>query len=360
MVIHYDLGGWPLVALQAVTGLLSLRNYQAVPRLQAVPDNYFGRVTIIIPARDEAAHLPALLASLKSLDYPDTELMVVDDESRDGSGRIAESFGARVIRVDRLPHGWAGKCFACWTGAKAATGEWLLFTDADTVHAPESLSRALSAATSWEAGLLSLLPSQRCDTFWERLLLPYAFAGYFAGAWRINSTAGVPVANGQYMLFRRQQYARLGGHAAVSDSLIEDVALAHLAQHSGVKVVLLRAEDQLVVRMYQSLGTLWQGFSKNAARFLAIEPLSGLVTAISGMASLSAVPAALRARSSVVRVCLLLTPAACLLPWLRRYNVPSRFALMYPIAAFVFQAIACDSLRRLTRWSSVSWKGRQY
>jgi chlorobactene glucosyltransferase len=353
------LNGWLLVSVEALVGWLAARNYRALPELQNVVSAASDPVSIIIPARNEAADLPALLQSLHQLRYSDYEVVVVDDGSLDGTGEIAASHGARVIRVEGPDAGWTGKSFACWTGARATRGAWLLFTDADTIHGPDSLAAAVGEASIRRAGLLSLLPRQRCETFWERLLLPYAYALYFTGNVAVNKPGGNPVANGQYLLFRRHDYDRIGGHAAVRDSIIEDVALARLAARSGVHVVLMRAEKYLQVRMYQDLGGLWEGFAKNSFRFIAVSPRTGVLTVLAAIAFLAAFPEALR-RSGVLRLALLLTPAFSLLPWQRRFGVPPPFAFLYPLAALVFQAIALDSIRRTHTRRGTTWKGRRY
>jgi hypothetical protein len=203
------------------------------------------------------------------------------------------------------------------------------------------------------------LPRQACGTFWERLLLPYAYALYFVGAVAINRPGRPAVANGQYMLFRRPTYERVGGHGAVRSSLIEDVTLARLVQGNGERVGLARAEDALQVRMYAGLPALWEGFAKNAVRFVAVSPGTGLLTVLAGLLFGSAIPGSIRASNWAVRVGLMTVPTVGLLPWLRRYGVPPYYALLFPLAAAVFQLLALDSIRR-TLLGGTSWKGRRY
>ena len=354
-----DLG---ILAIQIMAGCLAERNIRMLAELDAAPTEGVdvGSVSIVVPARDEAQRLPALLASLARLRYPNRELIVVDDGSTDGTGDLASAAGARVIRLEGPPPGWTGKCYACHIGAQAASGEWLLFVDADTVHAPASLGLALAASSESKASLLSLLPRQRCQTFWERLLVPYAHALYFVGAIGINQPGGPAIANGQYLLFRRSDYQRIGGHEAVRGSVIEDVMLARLARDHGLPVILLRADEQLEVRMYEDLPSLWEGFGKNAFRFMRSSPLNGALTVIATVAFSSALPAAFRARSVWLRLALLLAPAAALVPWMRRFRVPIRFSLLHPLAAGVFQLIALDSVRRTFLHRGTLWKGRRY
>ncbi|PZS10287.1 MAG: hypothetical protein DLM70_00665, partial [Chloroflexi bacterium] len=232
-----------LVLAHILFGWLSWRNYRRMPHLdESLRCENFPSVSIVIPARNEESRLPALLRSLAALDYPDLEVVVVDDQSIDGTARVARDFGVRVIEGAEAPSGWTGKCWACWQGAAMTTGTYLLFTDADTVHGTRSLTRAIQAATSRRAALLSLLPRHRCETFWERLLVPYAYALYFAGGRR-----GTGIANGQYMLFEGDAYQRTGGHRAVRGSLVEDVDIASRIANAGERVLLLRAERDVSV-----------------------------------------------------------------------------------------------------------------
>lgn len=360
---HQSLIAWSVMGLQAVTGYLAGRNFRKIASLSdftAISREWTGHVSIVVPSRNEAEKLPDLLRSLSALRGVDADVMVVDDASTDGTAEVAARFGARVLRVPGPPAGWTGKTFACQTGASVTDGEWILFTDADTVHRPNSLRRALSAAAQLEAGLLSLLPRQRCETVWGRLLLPYAYALYFVGAFRVNRRFGPAIANGQYLLVRRSDYTRLGGHAAVRGSIVEDVALAKLARRNGVQVALLRAQDDVVVRMYAGLSLIWEGFSKNSFRFLQASPFSGLLTVLATISISASVPAALSGGPVARRAALMLVPALSLAGWMRRFDVPLRYALLHPVAAAVFQLLALDSIRRALTPGHTVWKGRRY
>ena len=144
-------------------------------RLEADPPapSAFPGVSIVIPARDEEHNLPSLLASLRAIDYPAYEVIVVDDNSSDRTAAVAEAGGARVLRGLPLPPGWNGKNWACHQAVKIATGELLLFTDADTVHRADGLRRAVGFLEAKNADLVSALPYHRCPTWWERLLGPF-------------------------------------------------------------------------------------------------------------------------------------------------------------------------------------------
>jgi chlorobactene glucosyltransferase len=175
-----------VLLVQIMLGRRSWRQYQMLSRLPTTASHAtsWPRVSIVVPARDEERHLAPLLASLRSLDYPDYEILVVDDNSADATASIAAAAGVRVQSGAPLPAGWAGKAFACHQGVAATDGEWILFTDADTVHASTSLRAAIAYARREDLDVLSLVPGQQCATFFERLLLPLAFSVVFAGSSR--------------------------------------------------------------------------------------------------------------------------------------------------------------------------------
>lgn len=361
MGIRHHLIAAAVIGVQAIVGWLAAHNYRKLPELRRTPGprTGHGRVTIVVPARNEAGRLPALLRSLAGLSYRDTEVIVVDDGSEDATRELARESHVRVVHVPQPPPGWTGKNYACQVGADAGSGEWLLFTDADTIHGPDSLDLALGLAANRNAGLVSLLPRQRCETFWERLLLPYSYALYFAGAYRVNQPGGPAIANGQYLLFRREAYMQVGGHAAVRASVIEDVSLARLASCHGSPVILARAEQDVEVRMYENLSSLWEGLSKNAFRFVSVSPQTGIPTILASLAIGSALPVAVPRQPLLVRVGLFVAPAVALIPWVRRFGAPGYFALLHPLAALTFQILALDSIYR-TVSGRARWKGRTY
>lgn len=320
---------------------------------------------MIIPARDEERRLPVLLASLVRQEGVASETIVVDDQSSDGTAAVAARFPVRVVSGRAPPEGWAGKCFACWQGAMVARGTWLLFTDADTRHEPGALPAALSAATEAGAGLFSMTLRQRCATFWERLLLPFAYQQYFVGLGPpARRGAGRGVANGQFLLCRADAYRRVGGHRAIRGSVIDDVALARLFVASGEPVVLARGEALAEVRMYESLAGIVRGFAKNSVRFLAVEPLAGAVVAAS--TALAAAPAGVAliglgrrdARQVAVAAAAYVASIPGYAAWLRCFGVPLVFAPLQPVAAAVFQGIALVAAWRAVAKRTTLWKGR--
>ncbi len=239
------------------------------------PANHL-ELSIIVPARDEEACLGDCLRSLAAQQGASYELIVVDDHSTDATRAIAESFSVRaiaesfsvrVIAADPLPVGWTGKCNAAWTGAKNAKGKWLLFTDADTQHTPDSIASGLREAQQCGAALLSYSPRQEVSGFWERALMPVIFAE-LAATYRpkdvCDPESSAAAANGQYLLIRRDVYDAIGGHAAVASAILEDVELAKRAKHAGYRLQ-FRWSDVVATRMYRSFPQMWEGWTKNLA-----------------------------------------------------------------------------------------------
>lgn len=228
-------------------------------------------VSVIVPARNEETCLGACLKSLVSQQNVAFEILVIDDHSTDRTREIAASFASpqlHVIEAGSIPKGWTGKNNAVTTGARQARGEWLLFTDADTVHIPGSLAAALKEAQENGAELLSYSPEQIAVTFWEMATLPVVFAELarqYSPSKVSDPNSPVAAANGQYILIRREAYEAVGGHAAVAGNILEDVALAHAVKSSGRKIRFRYAAGRVRTRMYRNYRQLRDGWTKNLA-----------------------------------------------------------------------------------------------
>jgi glycosyltransferase involved in cell wall biosynthesis len=226
-------------------------------------------VSVIIPARNEEACLGDCLKSLVAQTGVAFEIIVVDDHSTDRTRDIASSFPEIiVIEAGPLPQGWTGKNNAVTTGAGQARGQWLLFTDADTVHLAGSLARALAEAQVNSAELLSYSPEQIAVTFWEIATLPVVFAELarqYSPSTVSDPASPIAAANGQFILVRRETYDAIGGHAAVAGDILEDVALARAVKSSGRKIRFRYAPDAVRTRMYRNYRQLRDGWTKNLA-----------------------------------------------------------------------------------------------
>jgi len=240
----------------------------------ATPRFPIPEVSIIVPARNEEASLGDCLDSLTAQTGVPFEIIVVDDGSTDRTREIALSFAgvrvipARPLHEDEAGKAWTGKNNAVIAGAKEASAQWLLFTDADTVHQPRSLERALTEARKERADLLSYSPQQVVVTFAERAVMPVIFAelaARYPPRKVRDQNSGVAAANGQYILVRRAAYDAIGGHAAVVTEILEDVALARLFRNAGQRVYFRYGADAVRTRMYRNWAQLSEGWTKNLA-----------------------------------------------------------------------------------------------
>jgi glycosyltransferase involved in cell wall biosynthesis len=231
-------------------------------------------ISVIVPARNEEASLGACLESLVAQTDVSFEIIVVDDHSTDRTREIAEAFAlqanakTQVIEANALPNGWTGKNNAIISGVCSANGEWLLFTDADTMHLPGSLARALAEAKEHNADMLSYSPEQIAVSFWEMAILPVVFAELarqYPPSKVSDPNSPIAAANGQYILIRREAYDAVGGHATIANEILEDVALARAIKASGRKIFFRYAADAVRTRMYRNFAQLREGWTKNLA-----------------------------------------------------------------------------------------------
>jgi chlorobactene glucosyltransferase len=341
-------------------------------------------VSIVVPARNEAENISACLATLLASAYENREIIVVDDGSVDGTADIARileerSDGTlRLVDGEPLPAGWLGKCWACWQGYRAARGDVILFTDADTRHDDELLGHALGALRAERADLVSILPRQLMDSFWERIVQPQILTVLllrYRDFRRVNRTRNPRdvIANGQFMLFRREAYEAVGGHQAVRQDVTEDLALAQRIVAAGGRLFLAHAEELMDTRMYRSLAGIIEGWCKNLAigSRQTVDPwLRPALPWIIGAAILLfwCMPPALLLASTLRVLGVNGGPAAwsfiatavSILFWMAtnyRLRVPLLHALFYPVGAAIAAALF---FRSAFRGDNVHWRGRSY
>ena len=351
------------------------------PNLSDAPARSGQLVSVIIPARNEAAMIAGVVRSVLETSYSPFELLVVDDRSSDGTAAIVESFPPdprlRLVRGEELPEGWYGKPWACFQGYRHARGELLLFTDADTRHQPTLLGQAVGALEQENAAMVTVSPTQRCETFWERLVMPQI---WFLLALRYHPRtvnrarrASDVIANGQFILTSRSAYEVAGTHAAVRHEVAEDLALAQTYLAKGLKLHFAFAERLMETRMYQSLDHLIEGWSKNiylgGRRSFPDEPLRrALVPVMLVLAMLFwLVPSAALIAAAVDSALGQLAPAAlaatglsALFWMLISYGmrIPVLYGLGYPMGALMALYIILRSTWRGGR--KVEWRGRVY
>jgi chlorobactene glucosyltransferase len=339
-------------------------------------------VSIIVPARNERRNIERCARSILSSQYPHFEVIVVDDHSTDGTGEIARAIAGqdprlRVVDAAPLPPGWFGKQWACTNGARAARGEILLFTDADTWHAGDLLPRAMNLLLERNADLLTLGGHQEMHSFWERVIQPQMF-GLLAlryGGTEEVSNARKPeaaIANGQFILVRRETYDAMGGHEHVRDRVAEDLSMAQEWVRAGRRIVMVLAIKQFSTHMYASLGELVSGWRKNifaGGRTAAMGgrvgrtlfPIVLLAVPILGLLPIVAlVLSALGVLSTSWLVWSALSVAASLVFWGAIYHFMGEAAVsgvLYPLGLVMLFYIALGAIARGRR---VEWKNREY
>ena len=334
-------------------------------------------VSIILPVRNQARTVSDCVRSLVGLEYPNKEIIVVDGGSTDGTRELVQKFAHEITVVDEepLPVGWVGKNWACHLGYKKSRGELLLFTDGDSVHAIDSLARSVNYLRAENADLVTLAPGTILRSFWERLLQPPIFLliMILVGGKLVNDDNRLnAIGNGQYMLFRREAYDRIGGHYAVRDKIIEDYSLGRLLKRAGMRLRFVTASDALGVRMYASLGEIWRGWRKNFYTVSEKHMLPRAVTRIFLMFTFLVLPFAvlgygiLLAAATPLNAYLVSGLFMSALLWLgivtldNSIGVSPLYALMFPLAIIVYIFIGIDSTVRGSLGFGFSWKGRVY
>jgi glycosyltransferase involved in cell wall biosynthesis len=326
-------------------------------------------VSVIVPARNEETSLGACLESLVSQTGVDFEIILVDDGSTDRTREIARSFaGVRVVEPGPLPTGWSGKNNALVAGAKEARGEWLLFTDADTVHRAGSLARSLEEAQRQKAALLSYSPEQEVRGFWEKAVMPVIFAE-LASTFRpsdvSNSASSAAAANGQYILISREAYDAVGGHTAVACSLLEDVALARAVKASRRRIFFRYGGDAVRTRMYRSFAQLREGWTKNLVLLfpspvrLAALRFTEFVLILGGASIAIATALHSKWRPALIAAIVAVVLYGVLLKRIRRAHFSWDADALALIGLPVFSYLLLRS-RLLSRRGKIRWKGRTY
>ena len=338
-------------------------------------------LSVIVPARNEEDCLGACLTSLVAqsdeffLLGRDWELLVVDDGSMDRTRAIAESFpGVTVVDPAKLETGWTGKANACWTAAQQARGQWLLFTDADTVHELGNLRRAIHEAEKYSVGVLSYSPKQLVSGLWQRALMPLIFcelALAYPPEKVSNPELRIAAANGQFLLAKREAYKAIGGHAAVKGEILEDVELAFLAKRRKVGLRFRYAADALSTRMYRSVGAMIEGWTKNLALLFGNCLILAMwrvldITLLIGLPVL----AWLYWSYSVLHVPFFTAGWLLMLVWLRnlwrfyarvaKSNFPAMECAISPLALPLFVVLLYSSWFQNKVQHRVGWKGRTY
>jgi glycosyltransferase involved in cell wall biosynthesis len=350
-----------------------------MPRLDPIPAPLsppdptapLPKVSIIIAARNEAVDLPGCLDSLLAQDYADFEIIVVDGGSTDGTREVARARGprVRVLEEPPLPPGWTGKNWACQAGAQVATGEWILFTDADVRHHPTALRATMAWALQQKADLVTLAPRVETVTFWEEVVLPFSVQmvlTHFRAPRMNRPHPRTALANGQYWLTTRAAYRSVGGHAAVKDVIVEDVAIARKYRDAGRTLRIAWAPNLIVTRMYRDRQEMWEGLLKTAhgVEFSAPRQFGLLL----GLIAFFWLPLAVLPLGLLEGSVPLIGLGAFLwvalfgkhVGFARAIHCRARYGLLYPLAVGFFVGLLATSLYRGLRRQPLMWKGRTY
>lgn len=255
--------------------LVSIFNYFTFAKVKRVLDTHslLPFVSILVPARNEERCIRECIESLANQIYPNYEIIILNDDSSDNTPLILEELQSlypqlvSVIHSHQLPDSWIGKSHACHVLSRYANGEYLLFTDADTVHSPYALNSLVQSAQEMQADLLTAIPYQTLTSIWEHLMVPFMhvlYHGYLPNSFiYTKKNPSLVAANGQIMLFHSDAYDAIGGHESVRNSMVEDIDIARKIKESRAKIVLANATSLVSCSMYTGFEDVFKGFSKN-------------------------------------------------------------------------------------------------
>jgi len=329
------------------------------------------RISLLFAARDEEEKLPGALDTLAQLDYPELEIIGVDDRSEDATGRILDEFAAshprfRAIHVKELPAGWLGKPHALQQAYEASSGEWLLFTDADVRFKVDVLRRAMTMATERKLDHLSLFGDVEMVGFWEKVVVTFfgmAFHMATAPSEVINPKSGAYVGVGAFQLLKRSAYEAAGTHRRLAMEVIDDMKLGKIVKQAGFRSSVGIAQDSVVVRWHAGARNLINGVTKN---FFAVSGFSvtRVAIAIVGMFLMNVLPFAglffghgwVRILAGVSVVIVLCMHAAVDIVM----RVSPLYCFTVPIGAVLFAYMLLRSTVYTLRQCGIIWRGTFY
>ncbi|HYA54623.1 MAG TPA: glycosyltransferase family 2 protein [Thermoplasmata archaeon] len=371
------------VALLLVVASLVVLLYQGfglvlalqMPRLDPAPPNpgasALPSVSVVIAARNEELDLPATLDGFLVQDYPNLEIIVVEDGSTDRTREVIDARAPRVRRVDPppLPPGWTGKNWACWNGARAASGDWILFADADIRTHPAAVRSAVEWALREHADLATYALKVEMRTFWERLVLPFyiqVVLTYFRTPHVNRPRSKTAMANGQFWLTPRPVYYAIGGHEAVRSIVLEDVAIARRYRSAGRTLRVAWTPELAQTRMYRNREEMFEGLLKNVHGTEFSAPR--LVGSFVGLIGLFLLPLALLPFGlltgslgfTLLGGFLYFALFGKHVVFARSLGAPAAYGLLYPVAVGYYVVLVATSLGRGLRRKGVAWKGRSY
>jgi chlorobactene glucosyltransferase len=342
-------------------------------------------ISICIPARNEELNIGRCVESVLRQDYPNLEIIVLDDRSTDSTPLILNQLAShgprlRIIHGSDLPSGWAGKPHALYQASTSARGEWLCFVDADTFLLPEAISSCYAKAVETKADLFTIMTFQILGTFWEKVIMPLVMTALSVGfsPRKVNDpSCRDAVANGQFIMIRRSVYDAIGGHESVKEQIVEDKAISEKIKWNGYRLIVADGMRIAQTRMYTSLSSMWEGWTKNiylglrghpsllllgafgatlaliAALFLPIWPLLGFIWYLNGggWLAIGVIVKALFVWATLLIARVIIAS---------RMKISAWYAFTTPLGAGVFAAMMLTSAWKVLSGKGVTWKGRSY
>ena len=366
-----------LLVVFAINLILNLRALRRPDRNSKVPE-LAPLVSVLIPARNEEENIETCLKSLQKQDYPNFEILVLDDNSKDRTTEVVERMAAKddrikLIKGQPLPEGWAGKPFACYQLAEKAKGSWLLFIDADTTHAPHMLRSTVALALELKPSLLSGFPRQMAESIPEKIGMPvfyFIIMSWMPLWWLQRSKEPKPsMAIGQFLLFSREEYWRIGGHKAVGSKVLEDVWLGVETVRHGGRHIAVDLSSVVSTRMYQGMRQMWGGLVRSIYSVAAISPVALLGLIVVGFIFYLApfywlwnAYFSMAAPTDWRYIAIFQVAIIIFMRWLldSRFKEPLISAFLHPLGfTFLFLAAVYASWRQVVG-QSVRWKDRLY
>lgn len=342
-------------------------NFLTAPKLKSGKKPFVNKtLTVAIPARNEASNIKRNLEHLINQSYHINEILVLDDNSEDETYTLAKEYEAKysnikVIKGIELPSDWLGKNWACKILGDNAQSEYILFIDADTFLAKDAVSSAMALVETYKLDFLSAFPRQAAKSFFAKLLLPLvdliAYSGFiFISAYYIRNKVFV-AAIGQFMLFKKDIYHKIGGHESLKNEVVEDVNLARRVKEFGGRTMTANGSQMIVAEMYNSFGEIWRGFEKNLfgiskSMILFFIILFVLINSLFAPFVLVFMPNFTE---------LMLPAVVLILLWrlMMIANLRHSFVALFfhPIAILIYFAMAINSLIKVKQ-KKIKWKGR--
>ncbi|MES0342137.1 MAG: glycosyltransferase, partial [Candidatus Humimicrobiaceae bacterium] len=335
-------------------------------------------VSVLVPARNEEKNIGRCLRSLSKQDYHNIEILVLDDNSSDDTARIVEKLSEkdkriRLVRGRSLSRGWKGKSYACHQLSREASGEYYVFTDADTLHFPNSISSSLRALLSGRLDALSVFPKQIMVSVHERMVVIFINLAVLAlmplGLIRKTRSPKISIANGQFMLFKRSVYRSIGGHRSIKNDIVEDVAISKQVKKCGYRFMVFDGRSAIYCRMYDGFKGVVRGFSKFifAAMNYSVIKLGVVVSFIMllFLVPLLLLPFGLYFFNWPLLINVMILSQVSIILLIRiamTFRFKSRFTdiFLHPLSMFYIAVLSVNSVYQAKYGNGIFWKDRFY